>query len=223
MLFGALRAFTASLVGDPRADVEWHLDRGLVPGTEEDLLFRPHLLWIGAGEGDAWAAVSAQDSSAGSSIWIYGSDQDLPDRGREMEALLKSASTGSVIVDRRQPCYNSTQSLILFLQDLHSHQPPDSVILIAGPADVAAALENGDPSWPMGSRNFLARTRSIEDLSMGISGMELALALRRVQEVNRTILGAVAREYGAGASFIWVRGSRRSEPDCSSVAHWLVP
>lgn len=170
------------------------LPPGTVPGAAGPLAYRPHVLWTLPG--------SVPGRPGTRPVWLYGGTLD--DAGPLLQGL--GIEPGEGVSDRRQPGYNSTQSLILLMLDLRGNSVPAEVILTAGEADVRAALSTGDPVWPLGSNAFLEATGPSCDLSGNLEGSELAMALAEAQLVNRAVLMALAAEYGFRASFVWLPG-----------------
>lgn len=181
------------------------LEPGMVPGVEYPLTYTPHVLWTLPGSYPA----NLQNSP----VRVYGDLRGNPDS--LLEAM--GVTPGIAWADRRQPGYNSTQSLILLMLDLRGNPPPETVVLTAGMADLLAALDTGDPVWPLGSGSFLAATGSSHDLSMDMEGSELALGVARVQLVNRAVLQALAAEYGFRAGYVWLPGECRAFPEHTLV------
>jgi hypothetical protein len=214
LLAGASRAFLSALRGNPPGAAADLLTPGMVPCADESLFYRPHVLWVGS-RGDAGGPEGPSQPDSSRTIWLYGSSTDRPSPDAIAGPAGASAASEGIVVDRRQPCYNSTQSLILLMQDLCGSPPPDSVILLAGPSDIAAALENHDPVWPLGAASFLGRTRASADLSLELESRELVQEFERVQEINRAALAALSVEYGFGASFEWIGGTKL--PPCSTA------
>lgn len=161
---------------------EMLLREDLVPGVDSPLVFSPHVMW---------SAPGFTAPLPGQRTWLYGSSDALP------------PGYCTSFADRRQPGYNSTQSIILLMMDLRGSDPPDTVILTAGPADARSALETGDPRFHAGYSNWMAVTGSESSLSMGLSGSDLAEAAAWTQNVNRTVLEALGREYSFQPVFLW--------------------
>jgi hypothetical protein len=170
-----------------------HLDNGLVTGVAEPLNYAPHVLWTRPGE-----FIVTLDTCA---VWFYG---DISVNADSILAARLGGTSRATWADRRQPGFNSTQSLILLMMDLRKNPPPQTVMLAAGASDTRAALETRDPRWPLGTANFLERAGSSHDLSMNLEGTDLELAFVRVQSVNRTVLEALGEEYGFRGDFVWV-------------------
>lgn len=161
----------------------------LVPGTDSPLVFTPHVMWTTPGFPEV--------PSPGGSVWLYGaSDAVVPEEY-------------GTFTDRRQPEYNSTQALILLMLDLRYAPPPETVVIVAGPADARSTLETGDPRFHAGYYRWMEATGSRSSLSMDLSGRDLTEASAWVQHVNRTVLQALGREYSFQPVFYW--GTESSE------------
>jgi hypothetical protein len=170
---------------------QYPMPPGMIPGVDVPVVYAPHVMWTLPGSLGA-----TLDSSE---VWLYGAAPVNPDS--LVEAL--GFPSGTVLADRRQPGYNSTQSLILLMLDLRDNPPPGAVVLTAGEADARAAMDTGDPRWPLGSGSFIAAVGS-RDLSMNLEGRELAGRVAGVQSINRRVLQALAGEYGFRAVFLWI-------------------
>lgn len=190
--------------------VQPHLAPGLVTEVPEPLDYAPHVLWTRPGQ------FSVTLDACG--IWFYG------DTSVNADSILTGLEETSDLpwADRRQPGYNSTQSLILLMMDLRNNPPPETVVIAAGPSDLRAAVETGDPRWPLGAASFRERTGSSHDLSMNLEGPDLEQALVRVQSVNQRILEALGEEYGFTGDFVWLPCDEplsRDFPDADSLIH----
>lgn len=180
------------------------LPRGMIPGVDAPIAYAPNVMWTLPG--------SLRITLDSSEVWLYGAAPVSPDSLTEALGF----PSGTVFADRRQPGYNSTQSLILLMLDLRDNNPPDTVVLIAGEADARAALDTGDPRWPLGSGGFIAAVGS-RDLSMNLEGRELAERVAGVQMVNRSVLNALAGEYGFRAVFLWIPACGSDSSVCRTL------
>ncbi len=183
----------------------------IFPEREDSLFYRPHVIWTGE-EMDPSPSLFREDS-----VWIYGAVPVNPENETLPDSIREYLREGTL--DRRQPMYNSTQSLILLMMDLRRYPPPSCVILTAGDADVRAAFSTGDPRWPMGSTRIMRALGSSGDLSMGLNGQRLAEMITRVQITNRRVLEALGRSYGFRPVFIW----NRTVADTSMVDSVRIP
>ena len=208
MLHGIANAFmTASRepVRDTERSTVQDLRQGILLEAESELEYRPHVLWSVPGLPERFSPVTPDNLSG---VWIYGASPMQPASSADMLARSIIARLEERIVDRRQPFYNSTQSLVLLMMDLRENSSPDTVFLIAGRVDVLAALDTGDPRWPAGSSEFSELLGRNENISMNLDGEELASATAEVQWVNGRVLQALGNEYGFEGVFVWTFDSR---------------
>jgi hypothetical protein len=217
VLLGVLASFlihlsARGLLGSmtEKTAVQPHLAPGLVTGVSEPLDYAPHVLWTRPGQFSVTLDTCA--------VWFYG------DASVNADSIMTGPGEASVLTwaDRRQPGYNSTQSLILLMMDLRNNPPPETVLIAAGPSDLRAAAETGDPRWPLGAAGFLERTGSAHDLSMNLEGPDLEQALVRVQSVNQRVLEALGEEYGFTGDFVWLPCDEPLSlefPDADSLIH----
>lgn|GEM_PF-4077954 len=197
LLTGVSRALISALASPVPYDPSMVLKGEIMRHPGSVLLFRPHVLWVKAGEVREAPGQAAEGET--SSVWLYG-HSDEPEAGDDFGACFHE---DCLLVDRRQPCYNSTQSLILLMEDLRSGAHPDRVVMIAGKYDLQGAEASGDPRWPVAASEFGRQLSCRYDLSSNLTGETLMEGLERVSTVNRRILEALGREYGFQAEMQW--------------------
>ncbi len=201
---GAAGAFARAVTGPASTAADGPvLGPGFVPSSAVDLRYAPHVMWTAAGP-DRGPGGPGSPGTDGL-VRIYGSSGDgSAGLDRAVLDTLRISPGSETLLDRRQPRYNSTQSLILLMCDLRDCPPPATVVLTAGIDDVSAAYANRDPVWPAGSQAFRLAAGSRCDLSADLGGGTLAAAVASAQEVNRRVLGAIGDEYGFETRFVWL-------------------
>lgn len=197
LLFGTTRTLIAALKPSPPYDRSLVLKEEIISQPGSVLLFSPHVLWVSAKTSSDDSPDLVDDVS--NVIWLYGY-VDPPEDGNGFN---ESIPQDAVVVDRRQPMYNSTQALILLMTHLRSEEAPDRVLLIAGKYDLEGAEASGDPRWPVAAMEFGRQLNCRYDLSLNLTGEAMTEGLERLRTVNLRILEALGREYGFQAEMQW--------------------